>query len=66
MRRLAQTTAPSGTDWALGVEARCRALVSDGDKAEGYYRDAIDHLGRTRLRAEHARGHLLYGEWLRR
>jgi DNA-binding CsgD family transcriptional regulator len=66
MRRLARTTAPSGTDWALGVESRCRALVSDGDEAEGYYRDAIDHLGRTRLRAEHARGHLLYGEWLRR
>ena len=66
MRRLAQTTGTSGTDWALGVEARSRALVSDDGTAERFYRDAIDHLGRARVRAEHARGHLLYGEWLRR
>jgi DNA-binding CsgD family transcriptional regulator len=66
MRRLTRITTPSGTDWALGIEARSRALVSGDDEAEGYYRDAIDHLGRTRVRAEHARAHLLYGEWLRR
>jgi len=63
---LAETTQPSGTDWGLGIEARCRALVSDGQAAEGLYREAIDRLGRTPLRPELARAHLLYGEWLRR
>jgi DNA-binding CsgD family transcriptional regulator len=52
--------------WALGIQARSRALVSSSDAADGFYRDAIDHLGRTRLRGELARAHLLYGEWLRR
>jgi DNA-binding CsgD family transcriptional regulator len=66
IERLVQTTRPSGGDWALGVEARSRALVSEGDGAEALYREAIDRLGRTRLRAEHARAHLVYGEWLRR
>jgi DNA-binding CsgD family transcriptional regulator len=66
MRRLAQTTSASGTDWALGIEARSRALVSDDGGAEALYREALDHLGRTRLGAELARAHLLYGEWLRR
>jgi DNA-binding CsgD family transcriptional regulator len=64
--RLAETTRASGTPWALGVEARCRALVSEGDEAERWHRAAIDLLGRTRVHAEHARAHLLYGEWLRR
>jgi DNA-binding CsgD family transcriptional regulator len=54
------------TDWVLGLEARVRALLSDGDDAEGEYRESIAHLERTRLRMELARGHLLYGEWLRR
>jgi DNA-binding CsgD family transcriptional regulator len=64
--RLAETTQPSRTDWALGIEARCRALLSDGAAAEDLYREAIDHLSRTPLRPELARAHLLYGEWLRR
>ena len=64
MQRLAQTTSASGTDWALGVEARSRALVSDDGDAEPCYRDAIGHLGRTRVASELARAHLLYGEWL--
>jgi DNA-binding CsgD family transcriptional regulator len=65
-RRLSQSTRASGTDWALGIEARSRALISDGAAAETRYRKAIDHLGRTPLRVETGRAHLLYGEWLRR
>jgi DNA-binding CsgD family transcriptional regulator len=57
---------PGLTDWALGIRARSRALRSEGEAAESGYREAIDRLGRTRLRPELARTHLLYGEWLRR
>jgi DNA-binding CsgD family transcriptional regulator len=64
--RLVETTQPSGTDFALGVEARSRALLSEGPAADRFYREAIDRFGRTQLRPELARGHLLYGEWLRR
>jgi DNA-binding CsgD family transcriptional regulator len=66
LRRLSETTRPSGTDWALGTEARLRAMLSQGQVAEGLYREAIDRLGRTRIRVELARAHLVYGEWLRR
>ena len=64
--RLSEMTAASGTDWALGVEARSRALLTDGEAAERLYRQAIERLERTRVRVELARAHLLYGEWLRR
>jgi DNA-binding CsgD family transcriptional regulator len=66
LHRLSQTTRASGTDWARGIEARSRALVSEGEAAEACYREAIDYLGRTPLRVELGRAHLLYGEWLRR
>jgi ATP/maltotriose-dependent transcriptional regulator MalT len=66
LARLAATTQPAGTDVALGIEARCRALLRDGTAADDLYREAIDRLRRTRLRPELARAHLLYGEWLRR
>jgi len=66
LERLSETTQPSGTDPALGLEARCRAIVSEGATAEDHYRDAIDRLGQTALRPDLARAHLLHGEWLRR
>ena len=66
LERLAETTQPCGTDLALGIEARSRALLSDGAAADDLYREAIDRLRRTRLRPELARAHLLYGERLRR
>jgi DNA-binding CsgD family transcriptional regulator len=66
LARLAETTRPGGTDLGLGLEARSRALVSEGAAAERLYREAIDRLGRTQLRPELGRAHLLYGEWLRR
>jgi ATP/maltotriose-dependent transcriptional regulator MalT len=66
LERLAETTQPSGTDLALGIEARCRALLSEGAAADDLYREAIRRLSLTRLRPELARAHLVYGEWLRR
>jgi DNA-binding CsgD family transcriptional regulator len=66
LERLAVTTQPAGTDWALGIEARCRALLTTDETAEGLYQEAIARLGRTVLRPELARAELLYGEWLRR
>ena len=64
--RLAKKARATGTHWARGIEARSRALLSAGGRAENGFREAIDHLGRTRVRAELARTRLLYGEWLRR
>jgi DNA-binding CsgD family transcriptional regulator len=66
MARLSAATSASGTDWALGIQARCRALLADGGSAEPLYLEAIQRLGRTRIRTELARAYLLYGEWLRR
>jgi DNA-binding CsgD family transcriptional regulator len=66
LRQLSEATSAAATDWALGIEARSRALLSDGELAERLYLEAIRRLGRTRIRAELARAHLLYGEWLRR
>jgi DNA-binding CsgD family transcriptional regulator/tetratricopeptide (TPR) repeat protein len=64
--QLAERARAGGTEEGLGVEARCRALLGDGEAAEGYHREAIRRLGPTRLRPELARAHLEYGEWLRR
>ena len=66
LEELAESARASGTDWALGVEARSRALLSTCEVAEGFYREAIVRLSRTPLEIELARAHLLYGEWLRR
>jgi len=64
--RLSAMTTIEGSDWAKGLEARSRALVSEGQEAEHSYAEAVERLGRTPLRPELARAHLLYGEWLRR
>jgi DNA-binding CsgD family transcriptional regulator len=63
---LSERTRVTPTPWALGIEARVRALLSDGEAAESGYRESIERLGQTRIRAQLARAHLLYGEWLRR
>ena len=63
---LAERTRASGTDWALGVEAYSRALLSHGQAADDLYREAIQRLGRTRVTVQLARAYLLHGEWLRR
>jgi len=63
--RLVATTQPAGTDFALGMEARSRALVSSGEAAEPLFHKSIERLGRTSVRPELARARLLYGEWLR-
>jgi DNA-binding CsgD family transcriptional regulator len=63
---LSERTSVVRTEWALGVEARVRALLSEGDTADHLYRESIARLGRTRVRTELARSHLVYGEWLRR
>jgi len=64
--RLSPRTRASGTDWALGIEAGSRALLSDGRDAEPHYREAVERLERSRGVVHLARARLLYGEWLRR
>jgi ATP/maltotriose-dependent transcriptional regulator MalT len=66
LERLGARTAASGTDWALGLEARSRALLASGPSAEALYREAVERLGRGRVAPHLARAQLVYGEWLRR
>jgi len=63
---LSERTRAAGTELALGLDARSRAILSEGHDAERLYRETIDRLGRSRAAVEQARAHLLYGEWLRR
>jgi DNA-binding CsgD family transcriptional regulator len=65
-RRLADQSRASGTDWALGIAARAHALLVEDERADEFYAEAIERLGRTRVVVDLARAHLLYGEWLRR
>jgi DNA-binding CsgD family transcriptional regulator len=64
--RLEERTSEAGTDWALGIQARSRALIDAGENADSLYREAIERLGRTRIVVHRARAQLVYGEWLRR
>jgi DNA-binding CsgD family transcriptional regulator len=66
LERLTERTCLSRGDWALGIDARSRALLSEGSLAEELYVEAIDRLGRSRVTVHFARAHLIYGEWLRR
>jgi DNA-binding CsgD family transcriptional regulator len=66
LQRFSATAHVGDNDWALGIEARSRALLGEGEVAERLYREAIDRLSNTRVLTELARSHLLYGEWLRR
>jgi DNA-binding CsgD family transcriptional regulator len=63
---LSERTLVTPTEWVLGIEARLRALLGDGQVADGFYRESIERLSRTGVRSQLARSHLLYGEWLRR
>jgi DNA-binding CsgD family transcriptional regulator len=66
LRQLDERTRAAGTDWALGIGARSRALLNGGPMADALYREAIHRLGRSRIAVHLARAHLVYGEWLRR
>jgi DNA-binding CsgD family transcriptional regulator len=66
LEELTERTRLSGTDWALGVEARLRALLHEGQQAEDLHREALDLLGRTCALPAQGRARLAYGEWLRR
>jgi DNA-binding CsgD family transcriptional regulator/tetratricopeptide (TPR) repeat protein len=66
LQQLVERSSPSNTAWARGIEARSRALLSDGQAADDHYREAIEQLGNSRVTVHHARAQLIYGEWLRR
>ena len=66
LHRLTKKARACRTDWALGIEARSRALLNEGEISEARFREAVERLSRARVHAELARAHLLYGEWLRR
>jgi DNA-binding CsgD family transcriptional regulator len=63
---LGERTRATPSEWSLGIEARARALMSDGEAADAFHRESIERLQRTPVRTHLARAHLLYGEWLRR
>jgi DNA-binding CsgD family transcriptional regulator len=65
LHRMSERARATPTPWALGIEARLRAMLGE-DEPDASYQESIQHLDRAGLRLEVARGHLLYGEWLRR
>jgi DNA-binding CsgD family transcriptional regulator len=64
--RLSERTQASGTEWALGLEARSRALLADKTSAESLYKEAVERLAHGHLAPYLGRAQLVYGEWLRR
>jgi DNA-binding CsgD family transcriptional regulator len=66
LEQLESRAVAAGSDWALGILARSRALLSDGPAAEAHYKEAVERLERSRIAVELGRAHLVYGEWLRR
>jgi DNA-binding CsgD family transcriptional regulator len=66
LRTLTERAQTSGTDWARGLLARSQGLLASNGHAEAHYVDAIASLDKARMPLDHARAHLLYGEWLRR
>jgi DNA-binding CsgD family transcriptional regulator len=66
LEQIVKRTEAAGGDWALALQARARALLAEDEEADDLYREAVERFGRTRLRPDTARAHLLYGEWLRR
>jgi DNA-binding CsgD family transcriptional regulator len=66
LRQLEERTSAAGTPWALGIEARSRALVSDGPETEALYREAVERLDGIHIEQQLAHARLMYGEWLRR
>jgi DNA-binding NarL/FixJ family response regulator len=66
LQGLSERTSLSPREWAHAIEARCRALLTDGQAAEDLYQQAIRQLRGSRMNVQLARAHLLYGEWLRR
>ena len=65
-KTLSERALAAGTPWALGLRARCEALLAEGADAEGCYLESISQLKRCRMAVDLARAHLLYGQWLRR
>jgi DNA-binding CsgD family transcriptional regulator len=65
-KTLSQRALAAGTPWALGLRARCEALLDDSGNAEDAYLESLSQLARSRVTVELARTHLLYGQWLRR
>ncbi len=63
---LSERALAAGTPWALGLRARCAALIDAGEHAEEHYREAVSQLQQSRATVDLARTHLLFGQWLRR
>jgi DNA-binding CsgD family transcriptional regulator len=63
---LSERALAAGTPWALGLRARCQALVDEDGNAEDAYTESIRQLQHSRAVVDLARTRLLYGQWLRR
>ena len=66
LTRMTERATAAGTPWALGLLARCEALMSAGEQAEARYRESVELLSQVPVALDLARTRLLFGEWLRR